>query len=244
MVISWFVDHSPAWLGPAIVCAGIFIIIVNAEVVQSFSEEYRKRWLIPSSFFLVLLSGYFHAPSLSTVAIAAMGGWIEGIGSIRFYQKVVYTIIRTSLPPSSLGKKVVLYSASAFVVMCAILLSIAADALGYVTVGFIDLLLIGWTVGTALVSIVGISIRLSPLRTVVREDDRVPINSGSIYGLTLCVAGAVITNLSTTFDIVSFALNSVSYTVGYWLAVYLWYQVVIGGSNWSAERELHDQFTS
>lgn len=230
--ISWFIEYIPRWLGPAMVGVGLFIISIKSfsgQIKMSKSNSGRKqmfpRFAGPVGIGLSASLLYMRFPTHFAALMVLMGHWIKGLGVIRFYQKIYYLFGNKSAP-DHFGSGILYYGSLLFVItsigwvaVLVLILTNNTDTPLY-RIGVLLTLL------TALVALVGFWQRSQSLAGVEdmenNEMARVFQSQMTLFGLSLSIAGAEITNLQLSTNILIFLIGNVVYSIGFWLSLSIW----------------------
>lgn len=180
----------------------------------------REAKVLYTVGFMCLTVGVLLKYQLVTAYMALLYGFgrmIEGVAAVRFWRKIHLFLTEGRLAGNT--SRSLMYKLAAFFVvllggslMVELLLRDGATAVLEYQFALV------WTAMTLLLSLIGLSRRVLPLTEV---DDEV-VSSKLFYGYILAVAGASIFDASLVTQLAIQATGTVAYTVGFWLAVFLW----------------------
>lgn len=238
MAIDLLIPYTPDWLGPFLFILGLFFII--HDTFKSYSENSNRYIWASTGSFLVFLSVYFQYSDTLTIIFISLGGLITGLGSLRIYQKVIYTISTSDLPNSRLKTRIKYYILSIFLIIVAYQLLIVFDEYNYISISYNQLLKVIWTFTTGVWTVLGFWNKTASSRKV-SEDSNILLSRTLYVGLSLCIAGSTITNLPLIYELASFMTRSISYTVGYSIGAVLWYAAISGNHNPEVMKDLVEQ---
>lgn len=232
--VGFFVDYVPEWLGPLLMASGIFYLIIGyfeTSILQTeLSASPVALVMMATGLMLLFVQSYLSLGPIVIVILLAFTRWIEGVAAVRFYQKVAYVLRHRDLPHTgTLTDRVALKLLMLFTVIMggwAVLLVLTRGP--FIRSLTYDLALV-WTLVSATISILGMSLKFLSIR------DQLPLIS--LFGFAVASTGAELFNFTSLFtELKVFAVSNISYSLGYWVAVYLWLRV-------SSEEITHDQST-
>lgn len=235
MVLSWFLEFVPGWLGPTAVIVGLLLAAIGIfrnGINQLFSGvNSRFEYVMPAVAGLIYiwamtnlltLPGYVvRYPTAYAILFAFSAKWIEGTAAVMIFPKLSYAldnpreVIKTqSLPGKSTLTRTIRRRIMLF------LLGIMAS---YALIGVFlfqwglplpagGLLVVTWTVLTFAISILGLVWKVST----------VDLPPYLLYGTILVLSGAEVINLAAIGDIGVFIAGGVGYSLGYVALLALW----------------------
>lgn len=220
--IRFLVDFVPAWLGPTLLTVGVVLLLTG---VYSTSELYRDLsvgnliglFVIGLGATLMVTPLYVRSVELTIAFIAVLGHAVEGVATVRTYQRYVYSIKNLELTGSLTSR--IMFGVVG-VVLAVTLLSVGVvyllvrePSLSYSLAMIRTLVVVGLSVGA-----VGYSV------------DRVRSAYSLFFyvGFILTVVGAEIHNLRLAADLAVWVVGQIAFILGGGLALYTWDRLLHG----------------
>lgn len=214
--LDWFVDFEPPWLPPSLLIIGSIVLVYGLlDIDQRYQGSSAvRRAMIAVGIGLVYLPFHSRFQFASVVILSIAGKFLEGVASVRAYQKIKYIVAKKSFP----GR--VSLTTKGFYALCGLFLSIVS---GWLFIGIIiseksstlsAAGVIAWTITTGLLALLGMSSTLWGIRQKT--------SIGIIFGFSLMITGAEIHNLAMlSQEITLFFVNTAFYGFGFVVAAVL-----------------------
>jgi len=217
---SLFFDLFPAWVGVAVVTAGVIVAV--ATIVAAGGESRRLQWLAASG---VTLGGGLFMYGVAQIDVTPMmigvvliAGYIEGLSSLRIYQKLLYSYRRRSLPGSassvlSLSSRAIAGAVGVYVLVAGAWIAVFSLVWGPIQADIATTVQFYWALVTVVVSTVGLWVKLG-------ADSVDGMATGVKLGAVFIIVGAEVYNFQTfRLNLLVYLGTSVAYTLGYVVAV-------------------------
>jgi hypothetical protein len=217
---SLFFDLFPAGVAVVLVTAGVVVAV--GTIVAAGGETNRLRWLAVSG---VVLGGILFMYGIAQmnvtpmmVGVVLIAGYIEGVSSLRIYQKLRYSYRRRSLPGSastvvSLSTRALLGAVAVYVLVAGVWVALFLVVWGPVDVGLTRTVQFYWALVTVVLSSVGLWVKLG-------GDSVDGMATGAKLGTVFVIVGAEVYNFqSLRLNLLVYLGTSAAYTVGYFVAV-------------------------
>ena len=217
---SLFFDLFPAGVAVVLVTTGVVIAV--ATIVAAGGETNQLRWLAVSG---VVLGGLLFMYGVAQMDVTPMmtgvvliAGYIEGMSSLRIYQKLRYSFRRRVLPGSastvvSLSTRAILGALGVYVLVAGVWVALFLVVWGPIEVGLTRTVQFYWALVTVVISSIGLWVKLG-------GDSIDGMATGAKLGTVFIIVGAEVYNFqSLRLNLLVYLGTSAAYTVGYFVAV-------------------------
>lgn len=221
--VSWFVDIVPRSLSLLLIFLGFMLGVMSMTL--SISPDHPvvgaklSGLIIGVGGVVALYNFYTRYPLVYLASIVVFAKYLEGLASIRFYQKVRHIVRNRDLQYQSsysfstrlLVHLLVLFLFTSVGTTAAFLISI-----DQIPLTFVDLFQLLWIIFTICYTVFGLA---SKFKLVSRTDD--VYNILFLPTLILIVVGTELYNFARVEnEVVLFGIGILAYSGGYWYAVY------------------------
>jgi len=237
MVVSWFFDYFPPWLAIVLVTVGSVLVTWGLPFVDPDSEfavEAPKGVLGALMLGIgtgLTIWGTRGTASFDTVVVGIilLGSFMQGAVAINFYRKV-YDFVSNGSFPSGGGfkRKIAGHLLILFLLLVTLWGMVYFTVWGGLDIGIRETVRLYWTVATVIISVVGLSTRFWFMQSGFPPQ--------IMFGGILLITGGEIFNLQLELELTVFVLSHIVYTLGFWIAAYLFISSV-HNSNRTARRQ-------
>jgi hypothetical protein len=217
---SLFFDLFPAGVAVVLVTTGVVIAV--ATIVAAGGETNRLRWLAVSGVVLGGLLFMYGVAQMDVtpmmIGVVLIAGYIEGMSSLRIYQKLRYSFRRRVLPGSastvvSLSTRAILGALGVYVLVAGVWVALFLVVWGPIEVGLTRTVQFYWALVTVVISSIGLWVKLG-------GDSIDGMATGAKLGTVFIIVGAEVYNFqSLRLNLLVYLGTSAAYTVGYFVAV-------------------------
>lgn len=223
--LSWFIESIPASLPPAMIFAGIVVGVLSIVLMADPEPGARTAFTIAGIGSVVgMYNFYTEYLFLFIAGITVFAKYIEGLAAVRLYQKALYVLRERDLDyrsPFSLPKRILLQVSVIFAIVVFFLSTVFLVATGYIQLSFGRFIAVLWVFATICYTTLGVTLRFK----IVGEE----FNALFLPSLILLIAGAEIYDFATLErEIHLFVIGIGGYTLGYWVAVYRFFEAHFG----------------
>lgn len=222
--LDWFVDPRPAALPIWLIALGLEAMFIGSvwqvtREVPGFSSLSPVERLVGVcglglGYFFITLSVLSTAYGVYAGFLYILFRAVEGVAALHIFYRI-YDFVRGEGLESDLTKRVKHLLLTFFIMALSIYLLLKVLVVGPVLGGIWYDISVIYTVSVATLSFLAVRWRY---RHISSE-----LNSGIVFGLALCIAGAQIFGFSLTGDVLLMFAGSVVYSAGFWGSAYaLW----------------------
>ncbi|MFY4814599.1 hypothetical protein ACOJIV_18165 [Haloarcula sp. AONF1] len=223
--LTWFFDHAPQWLGPALIFLGLEALLVGGifdelppTALGAVRQDQRRRavsvLLGLGILFTAAVIQRYELLGAYAAYLLALGRAIEGVAAVKAYQRIE-TFLRSGQYPANLGTKIKYRLLGLLVLIVGGWLAIAILSADTTPSRTADRLRLLWTGLTLTFTTFGLYWHLG------RSD--VGLSRAVVAGFILCVCGAEIYGYATLAGEIGVTLaGALGYSSGFFVGVVAW----------------------